>query len=82
MANPSSPSIHLIRVTTDDREHQLWAAAVASPENALSAVLDAIPEGWTAASLTNRLKPVEIEALNLKPGEVREVTSSRHPKPD
>lgn len=36
---------HLVRVTTDDRTHQLWAAAT-SREEAVDRVLDAIPEGW------------------------------------
>ena len=68
--------IHLVRVTTDDREHQLWAAATAR-EEAITQVLNAVPEGWTAALLSNRLKPMEEEALNLKPGEVREITGNR-----
>jgi hypothetical protein len=68
--------IHLVRVTTDDREHQLWAAAAAR-EEAITQVLNAVPEGWTAALLSNRLEPMEEEALNLKPGEVRGITGNR-----
>ena len=68
--------VHLVRVTTDDREHQLWVAAVPR-EEAVTKVLNAVPEGWTAALLPNRLKPLEVEALNLKPGEVRELTFNR-----
>ena len=62
------PSVHLVRVTTDDREHQLWAVA-SSRAQAVTLVLNAVPEGWTAALLSNRLKPEELEILNL--GRVR-----------
>jgi hypothetical protein len=67
--------MYLVRVTTDDRAHQLWVAAAASDEQALALVLTAVPEGWTAALLPNKLKPLEIEALNLNEGEVREISS-------
>ena len=79
MANATN--LHLVRVTTDDREHQLWVAA-APREEAVTQVLNAIPEGWTAALLSNRLKPAEVEALNMKAGDVRELTLNRQvPKP-
>jgi hypothetical protein len=71
--------VHLVRITTDDKEHQLWVVA-APREEALDKVLNAIPEGWTAALLSNRLKPFEVEALNIKPGDVREL-SRRSPDP-
>jgi hypothetical protein len=77
MAIPSDAGIYLVRVTTDDREHQLWAAAAASQEEAINLVLKAVSDGWTAAPLSNRLKPAEIEALNMKVGEVRELTPNR-----
>jgi PIN domain nuclease of toxin-antitoxin system len=67
---------YLVRVTTDDRTHQLWVAAASSDEGALTLVLNRIPEGWTAAVLSNRLKRMEIEALNLKPGQVREISNA------
>jgi len=72
MAN--ARDIHLVKVTTDDREHQLWVIA-APRDEAITRVLNAIPEGWTAALLSNRLTPQEMEALNLQLGEVREITS-------
>jgi hypothetical protein len=53
------PSGHLVRVTTDDREHQLWVAATAREKN--------------------RLKPEKLEILNLRPGEVREITNPSDP---
>ena len=62
----SVPEVHFIRVTTDDREHKFWAAAMPG-EEAVQAVLDAIPEGWTVSLLT-RATPDEIEALAIKPG--------------
>jgi hypothetical protein len=62
---------YLVRVTTDDRTHQLWVAAASSDEGALTLVLNRIPEGV----LSNKLKRLEIEALNLKPGQAREVSN-------
>ena len=74
MANATS--LQLVRVTTDDREHQLWVAATPRQE-AVVRVLNAIPEGWTAALLSNRLKPAEVKALNVKDGEVRELAPNQ-----
>ena len=67
--------VFLLRVTTDDRDLQLWAAAMPGGEEAVQAVLDTVPEGW-AVSLLARAKPDEIEALALKPGEVRELPNA------
>jgi hypothetical protein len=69
-------TVYLVRVTTDDRIHQLWVAAASSDEGALTLVLNSIPEGWTAAVLSNKLNQMEIEALNLKPGQVREISNA------
>ena len=66
---------YLVRVTTDDRSHRLWAAAACSGEEALTVILNAVPEGWTAAILPHRLKPLEIDALNLREGEAREIST-------
>ena len=63
-----------LRVTTDDGEHKLWAAAMPG-EEAVQAVLDAIPEGWTVFLLA-QAKPGQIDALALKPGEVRELPNA------
>ena len=84
MTNRLEAGIHLVRVTTDNREHQLWVAAARSQEEAIQLVLNAVPEGWTAALLSNKPKLAEIEVLNLEPGEVRELTLQRPiraPKP-
>lgn len=72
MANASQ--IHLVRVVTDNREHKLWAVA-APRDEAVNAVLDVVPEGWSAALLENELSEQESEALILGPGDVREITS-------
>jgi len=58
--------IHLVRVTTDERVHQLWLAAT-------SMVLNAIPAGWTATPLDTKLRPGEAAFLKVKPGEIREL---------
>jgi len=76
MAPIPETDIHLVRVTTDDREHQLWVTAGPRRE-AVTQVLNAVPEGWAAALLSDRLKPEEVEVLNLCPGEVRELTLHR-----
>jgi hypothetical protein len=70
----STGRVHLVRVTTDDREHRLWVAAT-TRDDAVDQVLNAIPEGWTAALLPDRLSRFEIEVLGLAPGEVRDLTS-------
>jgi hypothetical protein len=73
MAEVQPGGVYLVRVITDDREHQIWAVA-APREAAVDLVLDAVPEGWAASLLTNRLKPQELEVLNLRTGEVRKIT--------
>jgi len=78
----------LVEVITDDSirgvpKRQLWVAA-AKPEQAVTLVLSAVPEGWTATTTGGRLTPEQGAALNLKPGEVRELTKDysklRRPK--
>jgi len=66
--------IHLIRVLTDDCAHRLWIAAGSSPEEAVSLVLDAIPEGWSASLAQEQLTLAEVEGLDLKQGEAYEIT--------
>jgi hypothetical protein len=72
MANALAGSVHLVRVTDDDRAHLLYATC-GPRDDAVTQVLNAIPEGWTAALLPNRLSPEEIAVLAMKPGEVREI---------
>jgi hypothetical protein len=64
--------IHLVRVTTDDRERQIWVAA-ASREDAIAFVLNAVPEGWSAALVDAKLKPSEPALLKMKRGDVRKL---------
>ena len=61
----------LIEVRTDSfiPKSQLWVAA-AKPEQAITLVLCAVPEGWTAAVTDDRL-PKHRKIPNLNPGEVR-----------
>jgi hypothetical protein len=64
--------ITLVEVVTDNSETQLWVAA-AKPDQAVSLVLHAIPEGWTATIIGVRLTSEQEATLNLQPGEVREL---------
>jgi hypothetical protein len=66
--------IYLVRVITDDRQHKLWAAATPRDE-AVNEVLNVVPEGWVAALYHDALTDLEARALDLQPGEVREITS-------
>ena len=72
MANSPADGVHLVRVTTDDRERRVYATCCAR-KNAITQVLNAVPEGWTAALLPNRLTTDEVAALALQPGDVREI---------
>jgi hypothetical protein len=51
---------------------QLWAVA-AKPGLAVGLVLAVVPEGWAAALSDVQLKPEEIAALKMQPGDVREL---------
>ena len=79
MAESFGSEFTLVEVTADDlaaRRRYLWVAA-AKPSQALPLVLAAIPEGWTAELAIGRLTRQQLatlERLNLKPGEVRELT--------
>jgi hypothetical protein len=68
----NAQSIHLVRVTTDDRKRQLWAAAT-SREEAVDRVLDALPEGWAARLMDDALKPRGDAVRGMSAGEVREL---------
>ena len=67
--------IHVVQVRTDDLPRgkiQLWFAAVPR-EQAVAAVLDAVPEGWTAKITLLGVRPEEVHKLKMKPGTVRRV---------
>jgi hypothetical protein len=63
----------IVEVMTDNSERELWVAA-AKPEQAVTLVLCAVPEGWTATVTCERLTPEQEAVLNLAPGEVRHLT--------
>ena len=46
----------------------------AQPDQAVTLVLCAVPLGWTATIADEPLTPEQGALLNLKPGEVRELT--------
>jgi hypothetical protein len=60
------------RSATGISKRQLWVAA-AKPDQAVTLVLCAVPEGWTATIALERLTPEQEASLNLKPGEVRQL---------
>ena len=74
MASSSTTGVYLVRVLTDDRANELWVAAGSSPQEAVSLVLNAIPEGWSASLAQEGLTPAEVEGLNLKHGEVHQIS--------
>ena len=52
--------------------YQIWIAAT-SREDAVSRVLDCVPEGWTASLLEQSLNPNEAAVLKLEAGDVRKL---------
>ncbi len=44
-----------VRVTNDDRTRLIYATC-GGPEDAVTEVLDAVPEGWTAAAALHRAR--------------------------
>ncbi|MGY8706104.1 hypothetical protein RAD16_10225 [Bradyrhizobium sp. 18BD] len=74
MARSFETRVYLVRVLTDDRTSRLWVAAGSSSEDAVRLVLNVIPEGWSASPAQQQLTSAEMERLNLKQGEVHEIT--------
>lgn len=81
MAESFGNSFTIVEVTadklsTDGSTKQLWIA-LAKPSQALTLVLAAVPEGWTAEvvvqPLTTRQQKL-FEEINLKPGDVYKLT--------
>jgi hypothetical protein len=66
--------IYLVEVKSDDRPptRQLWLAAVPR-EDAVSAVLDAVPEGFAAKLAPTRMSRDEVQRLQMAPGTVRKL---------
>ena len=80
MAETFGHAFTIVEVTADDwsagrPRKQVWVAA-AKPSQALTLVLMAVPEGWTAELMSERptqKQQATLDKLNLKPGEVREL---------
>lgn len=79
MAESFGNSFTVIEVTADDLSadrSQIWIA-LAKPSQALTLVLAAVPEGWTAEVLDMKLTEKQqrtFEELKLKPGDVFRLT--------
>jgi hypothetical protein len=81
MAESFGSAFTIVEVTADDwsagrPREELWVAA-AKPSQALTLVLAAVPEGWTAELVTDRVTQQQQAALgklNLRPGEVCKLT--------
>ena len=81
MAESFGSAFTIVEVTADDcsagqPRKEFWVAA-AKPSQALTLVLAAVSEGWTAELMTDRVtqqQQAALEKLNLKPGEVCKLT--------
>ena len=76
MAGSFGSGFTIVEVTADDwpagrPRKEFWVAA-AKPSEALTLVLAAMPEGWTAELVTDLVtqQQASLEKLDLKPGEV------------
>ncbi|MCK1516123.1 hypothetical protein IVB22_26995 [Bradyrhizobium sp. 190] len=79
MAESFGTEFTIVEVTSDDASEptkQMWVA-LAKPNQALTLVLAAVPEGWTAeivpATFTEKQRRL-FEEVKLKPGEVYRLT--------
>ncbi|MCS3451531.1 MULTISPECIES: hypothetical protein [Bradyrhizobium] len=81
MAESFGNSFTIVEVTADDSSldgptRQYWIAR-AKPDQALTLVLTAVPEGWTAELVDMKLTEKEqrkLEGLRLKPGDIYRLT--------
>ncbi|MBR0883070.1 hypothetical protein ABIF65_004286 [Bradyrhizobium japonicum] len=76
MAESFGNSFTVVEVTADDTTTQIWIA-LAKPSQALTLVLAAVPEGWTAEVLDIALTAAQqrmFEQLNIQPGDVYRLT--------
>jgi hypothetical protein len=66
--------IYLVEVTSDDRppKREFWLAAFPR-QDAVRAVLEAIPEGWAAKLAPLRMTRDEAQRLKMLPGTVRKL---------
>lgn len=80
MAESFGSKFTIVEVITDDARSstQVWVA-LAKPDQALTLVLAAVPEGWTAEILPSNLTEAQqklFEEIGLKPGDVYRLTPS------
>jgi hypothetical protein len=83
MAESFGNSFTIVEVTPDDpltggASPQLWLA-LAKPSQALTLVLAAVPEGWTAELATQELTDEQWQTfrrLNLRAGDVYRLTGA------
>ncbi|MVT71417.1 hypothetical protein GPL21_41275 [Bradyrhizobium pachyrhizi] len=79
MAESFGNTFTVVEVTADNLspdQSQIWIA-LAKPDQALTLVLAAVPEGWTAEDLDVQLTGSQqrvFEDLNLNPGDVYRLT--------
>lgn len=77
MAESFGNEFTIVEVTSDDPEpaKQMWLA-FAKPDQALTLVLAAVPEGWTAVimpvALTDKQRRL-FQKLHLQPGDVHKL---------
>ncbi|UEM08316.1 hypothetical protein J4G43_026255 [Bradyrhizobium barranii subsp. barranii] len=84
MAESFGNSFTIVEVTADgmppdEPKHQIWVA-VAKPSQALTLVLAAVPEGWTAEVLDIALTAEQqrrFQELKLDPGDVYRLTKPK-----
>jgi hypothetical protein len=79
MAESFGSEFSIVEVTTDDAEPKkhVWLA-LAKPSQALTLVLTAVPEGWTARLLPTVFTEKQrrlFQEVNLKPGDVYKLPS-------
>jgi hypothetical protein len=63
--------VNFVQVMPDDCRRRVWMVAVPR-EDAVTHVLNALPEGWAASLLP--LRSIEASRLNMQPGDLRELT--------
>lgn len=78
MAESFGNTFTIVEVTSDQASgsKQLWLA-LAKPSQALTLVLAAVPEGWTAEIVPMALSEKQqrlFEEVNLKPGDIHRLS--------
>jgi hypothetical protein len=66
----ANTQVNFVQVTPDNRIRRVWMVA-APREEAVSIVLNAVPEGWATSLMP--LRAVDASQLKMQPGELREL---------